>query len=99
MNHSTPLDDRVSAASTFGLTRLVLAAEVARRHYLDDKSKIEISGELGISRFQVARLLDLARAAGLIRITIREFDTTTTCDAIRDSSEIASRDARGRSVA
>ena len=46
------------------------AAIVARRYYLDDKTKLEIADELGISRFKVARLLDEARATGIVRITI-----------------------------
>jgi DNA-binding transcriptional regulator LsrR (DeoR family) len=52
--------------------RLVLTASVARRYYLDGKSKVEIADELGMSRFQVARLLDAARASGLVRIEITD---------------------------
>lgn len=44
--------------------------EIARRHYLDDESKIEISARLGISRFKVARMLQEARDTGLVRITL-----------------------------
>src|SRR4051812_9515788 len=54
--------------------RLVLTASVARRYYLDGKSKVEIADELGLSRFQVARLLDTARAGGLVRIEIADAD-------------------------
>lgn len=43
---------------------------VARRYYLDDKQKSEIADELGISRFKVARLLDEARATGIVRIYV-----------------------------
>ena len=50
--------------------RLVLTASVARRYYLDGRSKVEIADELGLSRFQVARLLEAARANGLVRIEI-----------------------------
>ncbi|MBT9256605.1 transcriptional regulator [Phycicoccus sp. MAQZ13P-2] len=50
----------------------VLAAEVARRHYLAGESKVEIAGAMGISRFKVARLLDAARATGIVRIEIVE---------------------------
>lgn len=53
-----------------GPAELVLAAGVARRHYLQGKSKVEIAEELGISRFKVARLLDTARAKGIVRIEI-----------------------------
>jgi len=53
-----------------GPAQLVLTAAVARRYYLEDASKIEIAEEYGLSRFQVARLLDRARASGLVKITI-----------------------------
>jgi DNA-binding transcriptional regulator LsrR (DeoR family) len=53
-----------------GPARLVSTASVARRYYLDGKSKVEIADELGLSRFQIARLLDSARASGLVRIEI-----------------------------
>lgn len=49
---------------------LLRAAAIARRHYLDGASKVDIAEEFGISRFKVARLLDEARAAGLVRIDI-----------------------------
>ncbi|GGM38804.1 transcriptional regulator [Longimycelium tulufanense] len=49
---------------------LIRAAAIARRYYLDGASKIEIAEEFGISRFKVARVLDEARAAGLVRIDI-----------------------------
>jgi DNA-binding transcriptional regulator LsrR (DeoR family) len=44
--------------------------EVARRHYLGGESKTDIAREMGISRFKVARLLDLARELGVVRIEI-----------------------------
>lgn len=47
-----------------------LLADVARRFYLQDQSKIDIAAELGISRFKVARLLESARATGVVRIEI-----------------------------
>jgi DNA-binding transcriptional regulator LsrR (DeoR family) len=53
-----------------GPAQLVLTAAVARRYYLDDASKVEIAKEYGLSRFQVARLLDRARASGLVKIEI-----------------------------
>jgi hypothetical protein len=34
--------------------QLILIASVARRYYLEGKSKIEIAEELGLSRFKVA---------------------------------------------
>ena len=53
-----------------GPARLVLTASVARRYYLDGRSKVEIAEEFGLSRFKVARLLDDARNSGLVRIEI-----------------------------
>ena len=53
-----------------GPAQLVLTAAVARRYYLDNRSKLEIANELGLSRFKVARLLESARASGLVRIEI-----------------------------
>jgi DNA-binding transcriptional regulator LsrR (DeoR family) len=53
-----------------GPASLALAALAARRYYLDDRSKVEIADELGLSRFKVARLLDMARDSGLVRIEI-----------------------------
>ncbi len=53
-----------------GPAQLVLTASVARRYYLDGRSKIEIAEEFALSRFKVARLLDDARSSGLVRIEI-----------------------------
>jgi DNA-binding transcriptional regulator LsrR (DeoR family) len=53
-----------------GPASLVLSATVARRFYLDGISKSDIATELGLSRFKVARLLDRARADGLVRIEL-----------------------------
>ena len=54
-----------------GPAQVVLTASIARRYYLDGRSKIEIADEFGLSRFKVARLLDAARESGLVRIEIR----------------------------
>jgi DNA-binding transcriptional regulator LsrR (DeoR family) len=53
-----------------GPAQMVLTASIARRYYLDGKSKIEIAEEFALSRFKVARLLESARASGLVRIEI-----------------------------
>src|SRR5919205_53526 len=53
-----------------GPASLVLAAAVARRFYLEGRSKVQIAEEFRLSRFKVARLLDLARESGLVRIEI-----------------------------
>ena len=54
-----------------GPAQVVLMASVARRYYLEDRSKTDIAEEFGLSRFKVARLLDTARDTGLVRIEIR----------------------------
>ena len=53
-----------------GPASLVLTASVARRYYVDGRSKVEIADEFKLSRFKVARLLEVARASGLVRIEI-----------------------------
>ena len=55
---------------TAGPAALVLTATVARRYYLEGVSKSDIAAELGMSRFKVARLLERARATGLVRIEL-----------------------------
>jgi DNA-binding transcriptional regulator LsrR (DeoR family) len=51
-------------------SEVVLAARVARQYYLEGVSKVDIAVRLGISRFRVARLLEGARDAGMVRIEI-----------------------------
>ena len=48
-----------------GGTTMLIAA---RRYFLDRATKSEIATELGISRFRVARLLELARSRGPVRV-------------------------------
>jgi DNA-binding transcriptional regulator LsrR (DeoR family) len=60
----------VAGLSTDRPSEVVLAAQVARQFYLDGVSKVDIAERLGISRFRVARLLDSAREAGMVRIEI-----------------------------
>jgi DNA-binding transcriptional regulator LsrR (DeoR family) len=60
----------MAKAIVMGPSEVVLAARVARLHFLDDLSKVEIATQLGISRFRVARLLDAARSMGMVRIEI-----------------------------
>ncbi len=59
-----------AAAPIKGPAELVLAASIARRHYVDGRTKIEIADEFKLSRFKVARLLEAAREQGLVRIEI-----------------------------
>lgn len=53
-----------------GHAKTVLVASIARRYYLDGRSKSEIAEEFRISRFKVARLLEDSRTSGLVRIEI-----------------------------
>jgi DNA-binding transcriptional regulator LsrR (DeoR family) len=53
-----------------GPAAVLLAATVARRYYFEGASKSEIATELGLSRFKVARMLERARATGLVRIEL-----------------------------
>ena len=39
-----------------GHAEMVTAAMVARRYDFDNRSKVQIAGELGMTRFKVARL-------------------------------------------
>jgi DNA-binding transcriptional regulator LsrR (DeoR family) len=59
------------AVQQAGPAHVVLTASIARRYYLDGRSKVEIAEEFGLSRFKVARLIDAARDSGLVRIEIR----------------------------
>lgn len=59
------------AERSAGPAQLILSASIARRYYLDGRSKVEIAEEFGLSRFKVARLLDAARESGLVHIEIR----------------------------
>ncbi|MFJ8754194.1 sugar-binding transcriptional regulator [Streptomyces sp. NPDC102441] len=47
-----------------------VVASIARRFYLEGRSKVEIAKEFDISRFKVARLLDAAVAHHIVRIDI-----------------------------
>ncbi len=54
-----------------GPAELVRLAAIARRFYLEGRSKVEIAEEFGLSRFKVARDLDAARSYGIVHIDIR----------------------------
>jgi DNA-binding transcriptional regulator LsrR (DeoR family) len=60
----------MSQKPAVGPAALVLTATVARRYYLEGATKSDIAAELGLSRFKVARLLDQARADGVVRIEL-----------------------------
>ncbi|TWD81946.1 transcriptional regulator [Kribbella amoyensis] len=59
-----------ASTGTPGPAQLVLTASIARRYYVDGRSKVEIAEEFRLSRFKVARLLDQARNSGMVRIEI-----------------------------
>ncbi|MEU8571080.1 sugar-binding domain-containing protein [Streptomyces pathocidini] len=72
-------------ALRMGPAELVQAAAMARRFYLEGKSKIQIAEEFGVSRFKVARVLETALEHDLVRIEIRvpaELDAERS-DALR----------------
>ncbi len=50
--------------------RATQAAFAARRYLVDGANIKDVAAELGMSRFKAARLVDWARAAGLVRIEI-----------------------------
>jgi len=79
----------------------------ARRYFLDGRTLKEIAAELGVSRFKAARLLDWARAEGLVRI---EIASTTESDielsaqlratfCLRDAIVVAGLDGPSEAVA
>lgn len=76
-----------------GPSELVLAGAVARRHYVDGRSKVEIADEFGLSRFQVARILSDARHQGWVRVEI------VLPSHLDDALSLAVRDALGISRA
>ncbi|MDR2378433.1 MAG: transcriptional regulator [Bifidobacteriaceae bacterium] len=53
-----------------GPERQLSLALAARRHYLEGRSKVAIAEEFGLSRFQVARMLDQARELGIVRFVV-----------------------------
>ncbi len=63
------------------ITHEELLARIGQAYYLDNHSKVEIANEYGISRFQVARFLDEARAEGIVHIEIRHPGAAAEIDA------------------
>jgi DNA-binding transcriptional regulator LsrR (DeoR family) len=60
--------------SDLSTEELRLAVHIARQYFLEDRSKVAIAAELGLSRFKIARLLDRARAEGIVTIKIANPD-------------------------
>lgn len=54
--------------------RLTMAA-IARRYYLDNRTRVQLAEEFGISRFKVARILESAIAHGVVKIDISVADS------------------------
>lgn len=54
-----------------GTSHEELLARICRDYYLSNHSKVDIARSYGISRFQVARHLEEARALGIVRIDVR----------------------------
>lgn len=52
------------------LSHQELLAHIGRDYYLDNMPKVDIASRYGISRFQVARLLEEARTTGIVDITV-----------------------------
>ena len=57
----------------------ILAATISQRHYIDGESKSDIADDLGISRFKVARLLEMSVREGIIRFQIVTPDSFVHC--------------------
>src|SRR5437764_11327926 len=71
------------------LSEALLLATVARRFYVQGRSKLEIADEFGVSRFKVARMLDTAMESGLVRV---EFSLPAPIDlALSDEIRAAYR--------
>ncbi|CEA07353.1 Transcriptional regulator LsrR [Arthrobacter saudimassiliensis] len=60
-----------------------LLARIGRDYYLRNRSKVEIAREHGLSRFQVARLLEEARALGIVRIEVSFPDAVPPQDELQ----------------
>jgi len=71
-----------------------LLTRVASLYYLEDATQVEIASLLGFSRPKVARLLQRARAEGIVEITIR----THPALSLRLESELAERFGLARVV-
>ncbi|MBD7994758.1 Cro/Cl family transcriptional regulator [Arthrobacter sp. Sa2CUA1] len=63
-----------------GTSHEELLARIGRDYYLSNHSKVEIARNYGLSRFQVARYLDEARALGIVNIDVRFPEAATDLD-------------------
>lgn len=106
---------RTAAADWATLDGRLTMAAIARRYYLDGRTRVQIAEEFGISRFKVARILESAIARGVVKIDISVSDTVDTDLSLRvqekfgldralittpdDQRPEAVRDALGRTAA
>jgi len=65
-------DGRMARRTGPDRERWILLADVARAYYVEDRSKVDIAAQFGVSRFQVASLLKQARDQGVVSIEIRD---------------------------
>lgn len=61
-----------SRESVVGPDELFQRAVIARRYYLEGRTRVEIAEEFGLSRFKVARVLEEALESGMVEITIHD---------------------------
>lgn len=64
--------DRVGERGVVGADELFQRAVIARRYYLEGRTRVEIAEEFGLSRFKVARMLEEALESGMVEITIHD---------------------------
>jgi DNA-binding transcriptional regulator LsrR (DeoR family) len=62
--------DPSAKSTTQDPLKALRAVTVARRYFLDGRTKTEIAAEFEVSRFQVARLLEWARSEHLVQIRV-----------------------------
>lgn len=65
-----------------------LVLDIARDYFLRDRSKVQIAADTGLSRWQVARVLDDARARGLVQIHVGDPGATDDSLGAALSSEL-----------
>jgi DNA-binding transcriptional regulator LsrR (DeoR family) len=83
------------------------AALAARRHFVDGWTTKDIAVELGVSRFKVARLIEWARAEGLVRVQVVNtagIDIDLSAElrsayGLRDALVVADLDGRSETIA
>src|SRR5690348_17353674 len=61
-----------SREGAVGPDELFQRATIARRYYLEGRTRVEIAEEFGLSRFKIARLLEDAVESGMVEIKIHD---------------------------